>query len=232
MYKFFRLFKRKYDWKAILSCISAATLFWFLNAMNSDHVADVNYPVVFTYNEQELMFTSEKSQVLRFHVSGSGWEIFKMKLGWWDDPIQFDVVSKRSYKYFLTKDLSAIVEDKLADVVDVRYFLDDTLYTGLDKVQKVKFKVVLSRETIGLKKGYKLDGPIQVSPEYILVTGPVAILDTISKKVVIACSESDISEDYKEEIALPALPHPLLKANEEKIEVSFKVSNNKRPFSE
>lgn len=232
MYKIFRFFKRKYDWQAIVISVLTAALFWFLNAMNRSHSADINYPVVFSFNDQELMSTSEKSQVIRFHANGTGWELFKMKVGWWNDPISFDVASKRSYKYFLTKDLTAIVEDKLSEVIDVKYFLDDTLYTGLDRVSKVKFRIVVSRETLSLKKGYKIDGPIGLSPEYVLVTGPSSILDTMNRKITVAVKGSDIAETYSETVSLPKPPHRLLQMDEEKVEINFKVSDHKRPFSD
>jgi len=212
-------------------CFLAAATFWLLNAMNRDHSADVQYPVIFKYDDQQLTNNEEKPQEIRFQAYGQGWDLAKLKLNWFVDPIEVNISNKKRYRYVLTSDLKPYLEDKLQDL-EIRYFLNDTVYTGLDKVKKVKMKIYLDREAIKLAKDYKIDGAIRISPEYIIATGPSSVLDTLTKKILIKISDKDIAEEYKEEINLPSPPNNLVHYDMDKVEVSFQVTEHKRPFTE
>lgn len=225
-----RLFKRKYDWKVMFVCLIATISFWLLNSMNRDHLADVSYPVIFKYDNQALMNKSDEKAEVTFHAYGQGWELLKLKLNWFVEPIEVNLQHKRKYKYVLASELKPYLEDRLPQL-DIRYFISDTLYTGLDKVKKVKLKVYLDREGISLAEDFKIDGNVIISPEYILATGPGAILDTMSHKLLIRLSDSDISEAYKEEIRIPAPKNRMVTYNTDNVQVSFNVTRHKRPFS-
>jgi hypothetical protein len=226
-----RLFKRKYDWKVMFICLLATIVFWLLNSMNRDHSADVGYPVVFKYNNQELMNNSDVKQEVVFHAYGQGWDLLKLKLNWFVDPIEINIQNKKKFKYILSSELRPYLEDKLPEL-GIRYFLSDTLYTGLDKVKKVKMKVYLDREKVSLADDYKVDGNILISPEYIMATGPSSILDSMPHKILIKLSDNNISEAYKEEIFVPEPAVRLIKYNTDKVTVSFNVTKYKRPFTE
>jgi len=199
--------------------------------MNRDHLADVSYPVVFKYDNQELMQKSEENTQISFHAYGLGWDLLKLKLNWFVDPIEINIKNKKRYKYVLSSDIRPYLEDKLP-IVKIRYFLSDTLYTGLDKVKKDKMKIYLDRDETFLADDYKIDGAIRINPEYIMVTGPSSILDTMSHKILIKLSENNISDAYKEEIAIPKPLNSQVKYGTEKVEVSFNVTKYKRPFTE
>lgn len=199
--------------------------------MNRDHLADVSYPVVFKYDNQELMTNSGSKQEVIFHAYGQGWDLLKLKLNWFVDPIEIKIQNKKKFKYILSSELRPYLEDKNPSL-QIRYFLSDTLYTGLDKVKKVKMKVYLDREEIELADDYKIDGAIKISPEYVMATGPSSVLDTMAHKIIIRLSDSDISDEYKEEITIPEPSSKLVSYDAEKVEVSFAVTKFKKPFTE
>ena len=199
--------------------------------MNRDHLADVTYPVVFKYNNQELMNSTDSKQEVAFHAYGQGWDLLKLKLSWFVDPIEINIQNKKKFRYILSSQLQPYLEDKLPSL-EIRYFLSDTLYTGLDKVKKVKMKVYLDRDKIDLADDYKIDGAIRISPEYVMATGPTSVLDTMAHKIVIYLSDSDISDAYKEEIRIPEPGSDLVAYDAKKVEVSFGVTKFKKPFTE
>lgn len=199
--------------------------------MNRDHLADVSYPVVFKYDNQELMQKSEEHAQISFHAYGLGWDLLKLKLNWFVDPIEIEIQNKKRYKYVLSSDIKPYLEDKLP-IVEIRYFLSDTLYTGLDKVKKDKMKIYLDRDETFLAEDYKIEGNIRINPEYIIVTGPASILDTMSHKILVKLSETNIADAYTEEIAIPKPLNSQVKYGAEKVEVSFNVTKYKRPFTE
>ncbi len=226
-----RLFKRKYDWKVMFICLMATILFWLLNSMNRDHLADVSYPVVFKFDNQELMTSRDSKKEIAFHAYGQGWDLLKLKLNWFVDPIEINIQNKKKFKYILSSQIKPYLEDRLPEL-DIRYFLTDTIYTGLDKVKKVKMKVYLDREEINLAKDYKIDGAIRISPEYVMATGPSSVLDSMAHKIVIKLSDSDISEAYKDEVSIPEPTSDLVSYDTKKVEVAFTVTKFKRPFTE
>jgi hypothetical protein len=142
-----------------------------------------------------------------------------------------EVSTKKKYKYLLTSDLGNYIEGHMNNL-EVQYFIDDTLYTGLERLKKSKLKLVLDRKTLSLEEPYKVVGPIHLNPEYINVSGPEKILDTMSKVLYIDLPFHNISTDIDEEITLPSSTHPKLKYDASKVQVSFKVGENKKPFEE
>jgi hypothetical protein len=227
----FRLFNRKYDWKIMFLCLLATIGIWLLNSLNRDHLANVSYPIVFKYDEQELMSSTEDVAHISFHVYGMGWDILKLKMGFFIDPIEIEIKSKKKYQYLLSSDVKPYLEDHLPDL-GIRYFLSDTLYTGLEKVRKVKMKVYLDRDDALLEDDYKIDGNISISPEYIIATGPASILDTMSHKITLRLSEKGISENYKEEISVSKPVLECIQYSTDKVAVSFNVTKYKRPFTD
>ena len=226
-----RLFNRKYDWKLMFVCLLATIFIWLLNSMNRDHSADVSYPIIFKYDNQELMQKSKEHATISFHAYGLGWDLLKLRLNWFVDPIVIDITNKKKYRYLLSADIKPYLEDKLP-IVEIRYFLSDTLYTGLDKVKKDKMKIYLDRDQTFLAEDYKIDGNVRINPEYIMATGPASILDTMSHKIVIKLTENNITEAYKEEISIPKPLNTQVKYGTEKVEVSFNVTKYKRPFTQ
>ncbi|WP_245553835.1 hypothetical protein [Cytophaga aurantiaca] len=199
--------------------------------MNRDHLADVSYPIVFKYDNQALMHKNEDNTKITFHAYGLGWDLLKLKLNWFVDPIEIDITNRKKYRYVLASEIRPYLEDKLP-IVEIRYFISDTLYTGLDKVKKDKMKIYVDREPTFLADDYKIDGNIRINPEYIVVTGPASILDTMSHKIVVKVSDNNIADAYKEEISLPKPSNPQVKYGADKVEVSFNVTKYKRPFTQ
>ena len=209
----------------------ATILFWLLNSMNRNHLADVSYPVVFKFDNQELITSRDSKKEIAFHAYGQGWDLLKLKLNWFVDPIEINIQNKKKFKYILSSQIRPYLEDRLPEL-DIRYFLTDTIYTGLDKVKKVKMKVYLDREEIDLAKDYKIDGAIRISPEYVMATGPSSVLDSMAHKIVIKLSDSNISDAYKDEVSIPEPTSDLVSYDTKKVEVAFTVTKFKRPFSE
>jgi hypothetical protein len=212
-------------------CLMATIGIWLLNSLNRDHLADVSYPIVFKYDDQELMVNSDEQAYISFHTYGMGWDILKLKTQFFLNPIEIEIKSKRKYRYLLSSDVKPYLEDYLPDL-EIRYFLSDTLFTGLDKVRKVKMKIYLDREKSFIDKDYKVDGNIIISPEYIIATGPASILDTMSHKITIKLSERGISDNYKEDIAISKPTLKCIQYSTDKVDVSFNVTKYKRPFTD
>lgn len=226
-----RLFKRKYDWKVMFLCVAATLFIWLLNAMNRNHVTDVSYPVVFLYDNQDLMQESDDKKMIEFHAYGLGWDLLKLKLNWFINPVEIKIKAKKRYSYLLASEIRPFLEDKIP-VLEIRYFLSDTLYTGLDKVKKERLKIYVDRDQSFLEENYKIDGVVHISPEYIVATGPASIMDTISHKIIVKLSKKNISDSYKEEIKIPQPPSKQIKYTTNNVVVSFDVIKHKRPFTE
>jgi hypothetical protein len=212
-------------------CLLATIGIWLLNAMNRNHLADVFYPVVFKYDHQELMLDNDEQKMIEFHAYGLGWDLLKLKLNWFIDPIEINIKNKKKYTYVLSSDIRPYLEDKIP-MVEIRYFSSDTLYTGLDKVKKERFKIYVDREPSFLDENYKIEGSVRISPEYIMVTGPASVIDAMPHKILVKLAEKNISENHKEEISIPKSSNKQIKYSSDKVEVSFNVTQHKRPFTE
>src|SRR5436190_17094022 len=73
-------FNRK-NWKAVVLCGFAATVFWFFNALNKNYTTNINFPIAFEFNQDNYVAVRPLPQVVRVNVTGMGWSLFRKSVG-------------------------------------------------------------------------------------------------------------------------------------------------------
>src|SRR5688572_3026280 len=73
-------FNRK-NWRAVVLCIFAATVFWFFNALNKTYTTNINFPVRFDFDQSNYVPVSSLPNDVRINVTGNGWDLFKRSTG-------------------------------------------------------------------------------------------------------------------------------------------------------
>src|SRR5687767_9682749 len=73
-------FNRK-NWKAVVLCVLAATVFWFFNSLNKRYTTNITFPVTFDYDDENYIAVKPLPSSVRINVTGVGWDLFRRSLG-------------------------------------------------------------------------------------------------------------------------------------------------------
>jgi hypothetical protein len=78
IFNFLRFNKK--NWKAVVLCIFAATVFWFFNALNKNYSTNINFALAFEYDQDRFIPMKSLPSTVRMNVTGSGWDLFRRSL--------------------------------------------------------------------------------------------------------------------------------------------------------
>jgi len=67
-------------YKGVLACFVIASTLWMLRALNSSHVAALNYPVAWRYNAQRYHPARPLPPTVQVEVRGNGWRLLSRVL--------------------------------------------------------------------------------------------------------------------------------------------------------
>src|SRR3954468_23763656 len=76
------------NWRAVVLCIFAATIFWFLNALNKSYTTNLNFPLRFDYDKTNFVPVRSLPRQVRINVTGNGWDLFKQSTGVKNIPLE------------------------------------------------------------------------------------------------------------------------------------------------
>ena len=164
-----------------------ATIIWFLNELNQEYDTEISLPVTYynmPVNKANISNLPEKFVVF---VTAYGYDIIKYQLKKTFIPTKIDVQSSLFIKlydndtnhyYILTREFIGQIEKQLNDKMTIKRVKPDTLYFHFTKFASKKVPVVINSSIIP-KNQYILKGDIEISPDSIVISGPLAIIDTI-----------------------------------------------------
>lgn len=211
------------DWKAISLCLLAASTFWFFNAMNDDHTADISYPIEFIYNEEKYIPVESLPEKVRINASGYGWDLLRKTLKLNRTPVTVDLEELNSTKYVTAGELLPVLKAQL-DQIRVNYVLQDTLYLEFERLMTKEFTVRADTSDLRLAENNRITSKISVTPKTVEVTGPASYIKSLSKdSFYVKIREKSIDSDYNENIELDLNLHPLANLEPEEVNVSFSV---------
>lgn len=67
-------------YQAVLACLVIASTLWMLRALNTSHVAALDYPVAWRYNAQRYHPARPLPATVRVEVRGNGWRLLSRAL--------------------------------------------------------------------------------------------------------------------------------------------------------
>lgn len=217
-----KIFKVK-DWKAMAFCVLAASIFWFLSAMNHDFTVDIYYPLQIKYNDSSLVPVSPLPQKIKLNVKGYGWNLLRKYIGVQTEPIVYIPDDLPDRKYVSAFELSSVVTQQLDDV-EFNYIVRDTLFFEFDYLTEKKVKVSLDSSSIALSPSYKIISPIILNPDSIIYKGPASFLSQIPDSVNLQVGLMDIKENVEEQIKVPEKGYSKVEMLNKEVKVRFGVA--------
>lgn len=209
--------------KALL-CLIAATLFWFLSALNrTGYTLNIEYPIHFIYNDSLFVPTKPLPRTVLVNVSGDGWGLLRHSwLPFRVDPVDYKVANPLQASIINTSSLTAALEEHIKKL-HVNYVVADTVEMGFDRRMTKTIQLVPDSIHIDLAPRFVVSSVINLTPRTIQVEGPARLVRGLPDTVSVSIPGKRIADNYDNEAPLNHFRHPLLRLSTDRVAVSFEV---------
>lgn len=134
------------DVRAILICIGASTIIWFLNAMSLEHEAFVSYPIAFEDENNAPIPQQDSLRQLRIKVQGKGWNILRELNERKQKQIRHRINRQSNIKYVLSSALRNNLNTEISNTLKVVEIQTDTFFVDYEEQTSKRVKLVLNAE--------------------------------------------------------------------------------------
>jgi hypothetical protein len=210
------------NWKAVVLCIFAATVFWFFNALNNTYTTNINFPLAFEYDHQNFIPVKSLPQFIRLNVTGNGWELFKRSTGVKMEPIEIPLERPSEVKKIAGRNWAFEFANQLKGLA-INYVLTDTLYLDLEPKDGRWIKLAVDSIKYNLREGYGLTSEIAVMPDSAFIVGPQRIINKLKEPVVLTIPQRGIDEHYIQNIEVDLPFSELIRIQPPAVSVMFNV---------
>ncbi|HKL67478.1 MAG TPA: YbbR-like domain-containing protein [Bacteroidales bacterium] len=220
-------------------------IFWFLNALSKDIESSVKYPVRYINLPSDLALVNELPARLVLDLEGPGYSILKTKIGGGKVPLVIDVSKAGFYEksegseldyYISLYDLRSSFHRQLREEYNINSVSPDTLTLVFDRVISKRVAVKADVD-INTQRQFMLNGSMLVEPDTVEISGPRALVDTISFVRTKYHQFSDLKEEVTMNLDIEPIPKvrisekktlltiPVEQFTEEVIDVNIMVLN-------
>jgi YbbR domain-containing protein len=215
---------QKTDYKAITISVLAAIVFWIMNALNKDGYSQkMSFPLQFSYNDSLYIPTQPLPEKISVNVSGSGWSLLKKAFTSDATPIKYSVSKPLKTRYMNTGSLTDSLSEYIKDV-RVNYVVADRFELEFDRKISKQFTVKVDSANIDLLDRYVISSLINVKPRTITLEGPETVLSEMNPLIYVKIPTKRLQESYDDEVKLSLPKNALIKANTDRVAVSFEVA--------
>jgi len=212
----------KKNWKAVVLCIFAATVFWFFNALNKSYSATLSFPLLFDYNHEEYVPTRTLPQTIRLNVTGIGWNLFRRSVGIKVPPLVIPLDKPSDVKKIVGSTLPALFANQLSDF-QINFVMTDTLRLAIEPKGDRRVFLKLDLPPTFFKEGYTLVSPITITPDSILLEGPQRTIKTLFDSVYLKIPQQNIDENFKEVVEVNFQNDENIISHPSAVDITFQV---------
>jgi len=210
------------NWKAVVLCVFAATVFWFLNALNKTYTTNLRFPLAFEYDRDLYVPVTSLPRDIRINVTGNGWDLFRRSAGLKIPPLEIPLERPMETRKIVGSTLPAYFTNQI-EGLEINYVLTDTLYVDLEPKTSRWVHLALDTTSLKIQKDYVLASTVSILPDSIRIDGPKRVVNEIADPVKVILPFDNIDEHFMEDIEV-VLPHSdLLKRNPPTVAVMFNV---------
>lgn len=208
------------NWKAVVLCVLAATVFWFFNSLNKRYTTNITFPVDFDYDDENFIAVKPLPSTVRINVTGVGWDLFRRSLGIKIPPLVIPLERPAEIKKIPA--MPALFAHQM-ERLELNFVLSDTFHIDLQPRAERWITVRLDANAIQLKEGYRRTSETTIKPDSIYIEGPSALVKSFIEPVYLKLAERKLDSDYHEDVEVEFVQNDLIERNPPTVEVSFSV---------
>lgn len=212
----------KKNWKAIALCVLAATIFWFLDSLNDNYTANVNFPLKFEYEDTAYIPVDPLPDHLTINVSGMGWDLFRRSAGLRVSPLVIPLERPATVRKIVGSTLPALLSDQV-EGLEINFVVNDTIYVNIEPRDRKWLTLRIDSIERFIRPGYGLASAIRIQPDSVLANGPQSRISELKRSLPLLLEQTNIDEDYDEEVEVMVPGEPLITFRPPSVSVSFRV---------
>lgn len=197
--------KKTDNWKVIVLCLIVATTFWFFNALNkSNYTTRINYPFQITFDDSLYVPIKPLPTEIPIEVTGGGWDLLRKSFGFEMNPVVVPISNPVETRYILGTSLNSDLAERLGET-RLNVVLKDTIMLNIERISERKLKLVVDTLRLSVAENFKVNNPISIEPDSILVTGPLSYVNALPDELMLDISQKNISENLVTEVSVGSL---------------------------
>jgi hypothetical protein len=210
------------NWRAVVLCIFAATIFWFFNALNKTYTTNLNFPLQFEFDRSNYVPVRSMPQQVRINVTGNGWDLFKRSTGVKMPSLEIPLDRPSDVKKIVGSTLPIIFSNQV-EGLEINFVLTDTLY--LDLEPKTGRWISLGIDSIenNLREGYGLASAVSIMPDSVFIEGPERLILEFKEPVKLRLPHRNIDEPFMEDVEIGIPSSNVIKRDPPTVAVMFDV---------
>jgi hypothetical protein len=212
----------KKNWKAVVLCIFAATVFWFFNALNKSYSTTVSFPLAFDYDHEKYIPIRPLPLSVRLNVTGIGWNLFRRSVGVKVPPLVIPLDKPSDVKKIVGSTLPALFANQLGDF-QINFVMTDTLRLAIEPKGGRKVMLKLDLPPAFFKEGYALVSQIHIIPDSVSLEGPQRLISSLPDLVYLNIPQRNIDENFKEVVEVKFPNDEFIIRNPPTVDITFQV---------
>lgn len=210
------------NWKAVVLCMVAATVFWFLNALNKEYTTNINFPLSFEFDERYYIAVEPLPEKIQMNVTGIGWDLFRRSAGFKIPPLVIPLNRPSEVRKIVGASLPALFSSQLV-TLQINFVVVDTLNIQFQPKAKRWLSLKVDSIENHLRENYGRVGDIIISPDSISIEGPINIVTALQEPYPLRLKKNNMDENFDDEVEVKLPQGNLMKRNPPVVNVSFQV---------
>jgi hypothetical protein len=211
----------KKNWKAVVLCLGAATVFWFFNSLNKTYTTILSFPIEFQYDQENFMPVAELPKEVKMNVTGMGWSLLRRSAGVKVPVLLLPLERPTEVKKLVGSTLPVVFSTQLSDL-QINFVATDTLHLDIEPIEGLWLKLTAADVEKNLKKGYGLISNATLSPDSVFVQGPRKMVQALPNPYPLTYDKKNIDENQEGKASL-TFKHEQITAELTHVGISFTV---------
>lgn len=211
------------NWKAVILCLLAASIFWLFNAFNKSHTSTIRFELHFEFDKQKFVPVSPLPHQISINVTGSGWDLIRKTIGMKVPDLIIPLERPLETKKIPASALTPVLISQLGGL-QINYIVTDTLYTNIDEKVAKTFKLSVDLSKVKFRKGFGSTGEVELSPDSVVIDGPQSIITLIPDTILLSIQGKQVSKSFQDELEVPLFNTESINRNPPVVSVKVEVS--------
>ncbi|WP_316815602.1 YbbR-like domain-containing protein [Pedobacter nyackensis] len=228
----------------LTTCLLLAVAAWLFMALNNKYPYTVKTVLKYNNIPQKKAFHPLQSDTVDLQVEGTGWQLLFARLRIQPQSIAISLEKLNNRNFILFSEQLYNVNNQLETSQKIISVKPDTLYFDFSEktVKRVPVKLV---SDITFVSQYGISNPIEITPDYVTISGPEEELDKIKEWKTDSLNLKEVQHTSKSMVPMtqskmknvsifPAsveVKVPVDEFTEKVLEVPLKVTNNREYYS-
>ncbi len=206
--------------KIFIVFLLCSFLAWLVSKLSETYTDSTSFDLEFVKVPDTLLLTKASKEKVSVTLRASGWQFLGFNFKSKEIPIDLSSVLYDGTKYFVdSQSYRKQIEAQLTGSMTLLEMDQDSLFFDFSRIvsRKVPVKAMVD---LNLTQNYLLDGKLSITPDSVVLKGPLDELDTIIEISTEALTLTDVVEDFDHTLPLvtpTSLEHTTLSARDVKI---------------